>query len=63
MVTICTACFKIKVSGILPTECIYVFHMIFTINGDYKQHYFIGFNKIESLFSVKQELKYWILLG
>jgi hypothetical protein len=43
MVTICTTRFKIKLISILPTECIYVFHTILTINGDSKQQYLIGF--------------------
>jgi hypothetical protein len=42
MVTIyvCTTCYNIQKLCILPTQCIYVFRMILTINSDYfpKQH-------------------------
>jgi hypothetical protein len=41
MVTIYTTYFKISEFCILSTECVYVFHMVLTINGDYlpKHHY------------------------
>jgi hypothetical protein len=34
VVTICTTCCNILKLCILPTECIYVFHMVITINSD-----------------------------
>jgi hypothetical protein len=41
MVTVCTASFNIQTPWILPTQCIYMFHMVLTINNDcfLKRHY------------------------
>jgi hypothetical protein len=38
--TICTTCFNISKPCIIPTECIFVFRMVLTLNIDYfpKQH-------------------------
>jgi hypothetical protein len=35
MVNMCTISFNVKEFCILPTERIYVFHMVLTINSDY----------------------------
>jgi hypothetical protein len=40
VVAVCTNLFDVQKLCILPTQCIYVFHMVLTINSDYfpKQH-------------------------
>jgi hypothetical protein len=35
VVTICTAFFNIRELFVLPTECIYEFHVILSVNSDY----------------------------
>jgi hypothetical protein len=44
VVTICTTCFKMPKLCNVPTQCIYVFHMVLTIksNSFPKQHQLIG---------------------
>lgn len=54
MVIICTTCFNIQILCVLPTQCIYVFHMILAVNCCYfpKQHQPIVLCNGDAVFSL-----------
>jgi hypothetical protein len=58
LVTMCTTCFKIKILFILPTECMYMFYVVLTINSNCfpKQHSLFGPYNGEAVFPVRYEL-------
>jgi hypothetical protein len=64
-VTIGNACFNIKKPLILSTRCIYVFHLILILKGDYssKQNYSFRFCNGDAVFIVRLELNLRTLLN
>lgn len=62
MVIICTTCFNIQTLCILPTHCIYVFHMTLAVNCNYfpKQHQPIVLCNGDAVFSLWCKIWFYI---
>jgi hypothetical protein len=63
VVTIYTIFFNILTLWVLPTECICVFHMVFTVNSDSfpKQHWPVGPCSGDIMFPARYDLNCYVL--